>query len=219
MSIGEDRARHAYIIDDDRDVRVSISVLLRTMSIPARPFACAQDFLQELPALQPGCLILDISMPGQDGLELLSELRGRGCAWPVAIMTGNSQVKLAVRAMKLGALEFLEKPFTDGDLAQVLEQSFQLLDATREADMAAREVHSTLAAMSRRERDVLSLVIDGCSNKLIARQLSLSPRTVEMHRARLMKRVGATNAAELLRFASQAGLLGGRASAHLGAAA
>jgi len=122
-------------------------------------------------------------------------------------MTGHGEVKSAVRAMKLGAIEFLEKPFRDTDLADTLERGFELLARKRAAGTATEQARATLDAMTPRERDVLAFVTEGLSNKLIAHRLSLSTRTVEMHRARLMKRVGAANTAELVRFASAAGLL------------
>lgn len=207
MEEGQPIERIAYVIDDDRDVRVSISVLLRTMAIASRPFACAQDFIEDYPHLREGCIVIDIAMPGKDGLTLLAELRSLGCDWPVAIMTGHGAVKSAVQAMKLGAIEFLEKPFRDTELAETLERGFELIERNRASCAASDQAQAMLKAMSARERDVLALVTEGLSNKLIAHRLSLSTRTIEMHRARLMKRVGAANTAELVRFASVAGLL------------
>lgn len=199
--------RLAYIIDDDRDLRVSLSILLRTMSVVSRPFSCAQDFIEEYAHLEPGCLILDIAMPGKNGLAALAELRALGCDWPVAIVTGHGEVKSAVRAMKLGAIDFLEKPFRDTDLADTLNRGFELLSERRLCESATKQAKATVQAMRPREREVFALVTEGLPNKLIAHRMSISIRTVEMHRARLMKRVGATNTAELVRFASVAGLL------------
>jgi two-component system response regulator FixJ len=177
------------------------------MKIASRPFSSAQDFLDEYEHLEPGCLILDIAMPGKDGLSALSELRALGCDWPVAIMTGHGEVKSAVRAMKLGAIDFLEKPFRDIDLADILERGRALLDQRAMNVAATKHAQATLQSLRPRERDVLALVTKGLPNKLIAHRLSLSIRTVEMHRARLMKRVDAANTADLMRFASVAGLL------------
>lgn len=197
----------AYVIDDDRALRVSLSVLLRTMETDTRPFSCAEDFLEELPHLRPGCLVVDIAMPGKDGLTLLADLRDCGCDWPVIIMTGHGEVKSAVRAMKLGAIEFLEKPFSDNELQDALTRGFEWLRKKQLTERSANQCKLSFEAVRPRERDVLNLIIEGLPNKLIAHRLSLSIRTVEMHRARLMKRVGAANSAELVRLASVAGVL------------
>jgi two-component system, LuxR family, response regulator FixJ len=208
MAESSDVGRMAYIIDDDRDLRISLYVLLRTMGVDSRPFACAQDFAEEYAHLQPGCIILDIAMPGKDGLTLLADMRGLGCDWPVAIMTGHGEVKSAVRAMKLGAIEFLEKPFRDTELAEALDRGFEFLDHKRVSGLAEERAKAAFKTMSSRERDVLELITEGLPNKLIAHRLAISVRTVEMHRARLIKRVGVANTAELVRYASLAGLLG-----------
>ena len=201
--------RIVYIIDDDRDVRISLGMLLRSRALASRPFASAEDFIDEYPSLAAGCIMLDITMPGKDGLSLLADLRASGCEWPVIMMTGHSEVRAAVRAMKLGAIEFLEKPFEEADLGETLEECFSLLAQAGQRSAEATRARAILAALSPRERHVLQLVVEGLPNKLIAHRLDLSIRTIEMHRASLMKSVQGRNTVDLMRFAATAGVIDG----------
>lgn len=208
--------RIVYIVDDDRDVRISLGMLLRSRALASRPFASAEDFIDEYPSLAAGCIMLDITMPGKDGLSLLADLRASGCEWPVIMMTGHSEVRAAVRAMKLGAIEFLEKPFEETDLAETLGESFSVLAKTGQRCAEATRARAILAALSPRERDVLQLIVEGLSNKLIAHRLDLSIRTIEMHRASLMKSVQGRNTADLMRFAAKVGIIHGSLDAGSG---
>lgn len=197
--------RQVYIIDDDRDVRVALGLELRSLGIRSRPFASAGDFLEELPHLSPGCLLLDIRMPGKNGIELLAELAHRDTRWPVVMMTGHGEVMTAVQAMKLGALEFLEKPFSPDEMMAALEKGFAALDALIGRSSARAQAKTRLATLTRREREVLEKVVAGLSNKEIGLALGLSHRTVEMHRARLMRKLDASNLVELLALTADAG--------------
>jgi two-component system response regulator FixJ len=202
--------RPVYIIDDDRDVRVALGLELRSLDIRSRPFASAGDFLEELPHLTPGCLLLDIRMPGKNGIELLAELAHRDIRWPVVMMTGHGEVMTAVQAMKLGALEFLEKPFAPEEMIAALDKGFQALDTLIGRTGVRAEARSRLATLTGREREVLEKVVTGLSNKEIGLEMGLSHRTVEMHRARLMRKLGTSRMVELLALAADAGLGTGR---------
>jgi two-component system response regulator FixJ len=195
-----------YIVDDDRDVRSSISFMLGIAGMRTRPFASGLDFIDSLEHLEPGCILLDVRMPDIDGVEVLEELAKREITWPVIIMTGHGEVSLAVQTMKLGALDFLEKPFEEDLLQACLGRaSAALAKDTGEADIR-REAKVRIERLTERERDVLQGLIGGLSNKLIAHRLGISLRTAEMHRANMMHRLGVKSLADALRIASQAGL-------------
>jgi two-component system response regulator FixJ len=198
--------RFAYIVDDDRDVRLSLGLLLKAFGIASRPFTEADDFLAELDHLKPGCVIIDVRMPGRDGVALLSEIVARGFRWPSIIITGHAEVQTAVRAMKMGAIEFLEKPFDQDDLLAALERGFADLADQAESGHAAREAELRIAKLTPRERAVLDGILAGCSNKHMALQMDLSPRTIELHRANLMRSLQVSSLTELLVTAAAAGL-------------
>jgi two-component system response regulator FixJ len=164
------------------------------------------DLLADIQDLPPGCLLLDIRMPGLDGLTLLGELAKREITWPAVIMTGHGDLPTAIRSIRLGAVDFLEKPFSDEALFAALNRSFLLLDRLA-PQRAAIEAHRRVELLSPREREVLSGLLAGKPTKQIALDLKLSPRTVEMHRSRLMRRLGTPNLTELLILAAAAGLL------------
>lgn len=198
--------RLAYIVDDEREVRVALSCELKAEGIEARPFASAADFLEEVPYLRPGCLILDVRMPGKNGVELLAELVQLGIRWPAIMITGHAEVITAVQAMKLGAVEFLEKPFSDEALLAALDRGFAMLEATSWTVSTRQRAQTRLQKLTPREREVLMGVIEGMSNKLIAVRLDLSHRTVEMHRSNLMRKLEVAGITELLGVAAQAGI-------------
>lgn len=195
-----------YIVDDDRDVRSSISFMLGTSGTPSRPFGSGRDFLDSLDHLEPGCILLDIRMPDMDGVEVLQELARREIDWPVVIMTGHGEVALAVQTMKLGAVDFLEKPFDEELLRHCLQRASALLKRDNEAAARRRESKSRIAKLTERERDILQGLVAGLPNKLIAHRFGISLRTAEMHRANMMQRLGVKGLAEALRVASEAGL-------------
>jgi two-component system response regulator FixJ len=198
--------RPVYIVDDDRHMRASLSLLLKSAGMAATAYMAGSDLLDDIDSLPPGCLLLDIRMPGLDGLSLLGELARRGITWPAVIMTGHGDLPTAISSIRLGAVDFLEKPFSDGDLFGALHRSFLLLDKSA-PQRTAVEAHRRVERLSPREREVLSGLVAGKPTKQIANDLKLSPRTVEMHRSRLMRRLGTSNLTELLTLAAAAGLL------------
>jgi two-component system response regulator FixJ len=197
------RASRIYVIDDDEDVREAVAFLLRGAGFIPHLFASALQFLEECESLPPACVISDLRMPGISGLELVRCLKERGLPHPVIVVTGHGDVGLAVEAMKAGAFDFLEKPLDDAVLLKALLGA-QNADAGDYLERS-RAVEQ-IAALSPRETDVLRLVVAGRANKLIAQQLGISPRTVEVHRANLMRRLGAESLSELVRMSLAAGL-------------
>lgn len=193
--------RLAYVIDDDRDMRVSLRMLLQEDAIEARPFLSAQDFLDSLDELRPGPILLDVRMPVMDGIELLQALAERAVRWPVIMMTGHAEVPLAVKAMKLGALDFLEKPFPHSELSALMARAFDLVDAQAQ-DGSLAEARERLERLTPRERQILDAVARGLSNKEIGLELDISHRTVEMHRGRMMRRLGARRLSDVIALVS-----------------
>jgi FixJ family two-component response regulator len=200
------KPRTVYVVDDDRDVRLMISFMLNDAELTSRPFASGADFLEALEELKPGCILLDVRMPDMDGIEVMAELARRGVDWPVVFVTGHGDVPLAVEAMKLGAIDFLQKPFAERDLLDAFERGFAGLEQGREAADRRREARERIAALTAREAEVLQGLLGGLSNKLLADRLGISLRTVEMHRGNMMDRLGVDNLAEALTLAMEAGV-------------
>jgi two-component system response regulator FixJ len=195
-----------YVIDDDPAMRDSLDFLLGAAGFAVRLFENAEAFLGALPGLGVGCVLTDVRMPGTDGIELLRLLNAAGPnRLPVIVMTGHGDIPLAVEAMKLGALDFLEKPFEDERLVAVIETALKRNGGGDPApdhdDMRAR-----LASLSQRELQVMKGLVHGQSNKVIARDYDISPRTVEVYRANVMTKMQAGNITDLVRFAMRAGL-------------
>lgn len=195
-----------YIVDDDRDVRSSISFMLGTSGWRTKPFTSGQEFVDTLDELEPACVLLDIRMPGLDGVQVLQTLVGQEIGWPVVIMTGHGEIPLAVQTMKLGAVDFLEKPFEEEPLQACLGRAWELLERVTEEERCQREARSSIERLTQRELEVLQGLRGGLSNKLVAHQLGISLRTAEMHRANMMARLRVKSLAEALRIASEAGL-------------
>ncbi|MEA1015877.1 response regulator transcription factor [Sphingosinicella sp. LY1275] len=193
-------------MDDDRDVRRSISFMLGTTELKSRPFASGTDFLESLEELEPGCVLLDIRMPEVDGFQVMAELENKGIDWPVIIMTGHGEVSVAVRAMKMGAIDFIEKPFEEEVLLGSLERAFELLRDRGEKAERKRSARERISHLTTREREVLQGLMAGLPNKMLARHLDISLRTVEMHRANMMDRLQVGSLAEALTLAVQAEL-------------
>lgn len=198
--------RYVHVVDDDRDVRRSISFMLGTTDLKSRPFVSGSDFLESLDELDPGCVLLDIRMPEIDGFQVMAELANKGADWPVIIMTGHGEVSVAVRAMKLGAVDFVEKPFEEEVLLGSLERAFELLKDRGEKAQRKRQAAERVALLTAREREVLQGLMAGLPNKMLARRLDISLRTVEMHRANMMDRLQVGSLAEALTLAVQAEL-------------
>jgi two-component system response regulator FixJ len=195
-----------HVVDDDRDVRRSLSFMLGAGEFESRPFASGRDLLDSLADLQPGCVLLDIRMPEMDGFQVMTELAERGVEWPVVVMTGHGEVSVAVRAMKMGAVDFLEKPFDEAMLLASLERAFLLLEDRREKAGRRRQAEERIGQLSSREKEVLRGLMAGLPNKVLARRLDISLRTVEMHRANMMDRLRVGSLAEALTLAVQAGV-------------
>jgi two-component system response regulator FixJ len=194
-----------YVIDDDSALRDSLSFLLAASGLSVRLFDSAAAFLAAPPPLNEGCILTDVRMQGLDGIELLRRLREAGHGIPLIVMTGHGDVPLAVKAMKLGATDFLEKPF-DGEALVKLVRSVLLAEPQSAGiDALSAELISRLASLSQRELQVLNGLVNGKTNKEIARIFDLSPRTVEVYRAKLMTKMQAGSISELVRFAIKAG--------------
>jgi FixJ family two-component response regulator len=193
------RAPLVLVVDDDEAVRSSLKLLLKSAGLASRAYASAAEFLAAYDDRQPGCLVLDIRMPGMNGLELQDELNRRGAAVPVVFITGHGDVPMAVEAMRRGALDFLQKPFRDEDLIDRVHKALAL-DRDNRAQLEAREaICRRLAGLTPREMQVLQLLTLGKSNKQMAGELGVSQRTVEIHRANLMHKAQATSVAQLVR--------------------
>ena len=196
-----------YIVDDDEAVRDSLSLLLESKGYGVNSFGSALDFLVAAHALPIGCLIVDIRMPEMDGLELQQHLIDRSLDFPLIVITGHGDVPLAVRAMKAGAVDFIEKPFASQAILDSIEVAFSRLATPSEQDPIAVAAATKLRLLSPREREVLKGLLAGLPNKTIAYDLAISPRTVEIHRARLMDKMGARSLSELIRLALTAGVM------------
>ena len=195
-----------YLVDDDESIRRSAGFMLKTSGYEVRPFESGVAFLKEAKSLDPGCVLLDVRMPGMDGLEVQQELRDRGIAFPVVVMTGHGDIDVAVRAMKAGAVDFIEKPFEKDVLIEAIEEGAVRIEAAGRRSARAEEAQLRLGALTPRERDVLMGLVRGHPNKTIAYDLGISPRTVEIHRANLMSKLEVTSLSEALRIAFAAGL-------------
>lgn len=186
-----------HVIDDDEDVRRALAFLLGTTGMAVKVYGSATQFLDHYGPQVSGCILSDIRMPGMDGLELMRALKARGSQLPVVIMTGHADIALAVQVMKAGAVDFIEKPFADQVLIGALDGAF-----ARKARGAGGEIpRARMATLSERERQVLDGLVAGHPNKTIAYDLGISPRTVEIHRANLMTKMGAGSLSELVRMA------------------
>jgi two-component system response regulator FixJ len=196
-----------YVIDDDPAMRDSLDFLLDAAGLKARLFDSAVSFLEALPELGPGCIVSDVRMPNLDGLELLKRLRETNKSLPIIIMTGHGDIPLAVEAMKLGAIDFIEKPFEDDRLIGTITAALSGAAQRHKGDAVTADIASRIASLSPRERQVLDGLVAGLSNKLIARDYDISPRTIEVYRANVMTKMQASSVSELVRFAIRGGLL------------
>lgn len=194
-----EKAPTVYIVDDDTGVRTSIRVLLKSVGLASTPLPSAQKFLESFDPAQPGCLILDIRMPGMSGMELQQELNLRGAIVPVIFITGHGDVPMAVEAMRHGAFDFLQKPFRDQDLIDRVQRAIALDRDNRSTLQEHSRIQARLESLTPREREVLDLMTQGKPNKVMAADLGLSQRTVEIHRAHVMEKMGASSVAQLVR--------------------
>jgi len=194
------------IVDDDADVRDSLRALLESAGFEVRDFASAKGVLADTTLAEGACLIADIRMPDMDGLSLQEELVNRRVGLPVIIVTGHGDVPLAVRAMKAGAVDFIEKPFDDELLLQSIKRALSLGRGTRDQVSLAQTAASRIALLTERERQVLERLVAGQPNKVIAYELDISPRTVEIHRAHVMEKMQARSLSDVVRLALAAGV-------------
>ena len=195
-----------YVVDDDRDVRRSLSFMLGASEIRSHPFGSGEDFLDSVPDLQPGCILLDLRMPQMDGFQVMSELASREIDWPVIVMTGHGEVPVAVRAMKLGAVDFIEKPFSEETLLGCFGNAFALLRDREAARRRRSDALERIGQLTVREMDILQGLLAGEANKQLAARLGISLRTVEMHRGNMMDRLAVASLAEALALALEAGV-------------
>lgn len=188
-----------YIVDDDSAVRDGLSMLMRSVSQPAKLFASARAFLESWNPDAAGCLLLDVRMQGMSGLELQKELMRRRITLPVIFITGHGDVQMAVEAMRAGAFDFLEKPFRGDDLLQRINKALAQDQADRDLVHQVDEVRKRLESLTQRELEIARRVINGESNKVVAIELAISQRTVELHRAHIMEKMQARSLAQLVR--------------------
>jgi len=195
-----------HVVDDEESVRRATSFFLKTSGYAVRTWASGAAFLKEVRHIETGCILLDVRMPEMDGLEVQQQLNERGVTMPVIVLTGHGDIAIAVRAMKAGAVDFLEKPFETGALADAIARAFERLTSSTDVAMRAAEADVVLGVLTNRERDVLQGLAQGYPNKTIAYDLGISPRTVEVHRANIMAKLKARSLSEVLRIAFAGGL-------------
>ena len=195
------------IIDDDSSMRMSLQRLLRTMGYQTRVFACADDFLHaDFAPGSVGCLVLDVKMPGMSGIDLQEELRKRGLEFPIVFITGHGTIPMSVRAMKHGAIDFLEKPFDENDLVRAISGAMEKCRETMALRLEINELQSRFDTLTPREQEVFFHVVAGMLNKQIASELGTSEKTIKVHRARVMEKMQAQSLAELVRMAGKLGV-------------
>jgi FixJ family two-component response regulator len=195
----KERQPIVFVVDDDEAVRSSLRLLLKSVGLAATALPSAQEFLATYDPQQPGCLVLDVRMPGMSGLELQQQLNLRGAIIPVIFITGHGDVPMAVEAMQHGAFDFLQKPFRDQDLIDRIQRALTK-DKQNRAELGERSRYrERLETLTPREREVLALVTSGKPNKVMAGDLGVSQRTVEIHRARVMEKMGVPSLAQLVR--------------------
>lgn len=191
-----------HIVDDEEPVRKSLAFLLSSTGFAVRIHASAAAFLELAPGIRNGCLVTDLRMPDIDGVELLRRLNGIGAMLPTIVVTGHGDVQMAVEAMKNGAIDFIEKPFSDEVLIDSIRRAVDKAASQVDTDTMRARTHERLASLSQREVQVLRGIVEGKANKTIAFELSISPRTVEVYRAGLMSKMQTKSLAELIRMIS-----------------
>ena len=194
-----------HVIDDDEAVRDSLAFLLESADFKIRTYESALHFLSRLDEVEPGCVVTDVRMPGMSGLELVRELNRRAVHMPVVVITGHGDVPLAVEAMRGGVIDFIEKPFSDDAILSALRTALQRGQDSREVADERKVMVERVGSLSTRERQVLNGLVAGQANKVVALELGISPRTVEVYRANLMTKMRASSLSELIRMALIAG--------------
>jgi len=194
-----------FIVDDEDQVRNAIGLLLETVKLPHRGFASAADFLSEFDPEAPGCIVLDLRMPGMSGMELQSRLRAMGSTLPIVFVTAHGDVPTAVQAVKAGAVDFIQKPFQDQKLLDMIHEALARDTKSRSDRKEVAAIEGRMASLTPREREVMVLVTLGKRNKTIARELGISQRTVEVHRARVMEKMRVRSVSELVQMVLRTG--------------
>jgi two-component system response regulator FixJ len=197
--------RTVFVVDDDAAALDSLVMLLRSDGLNPSGFSSATSFLEALTPESRGCVISDVRMPGMDGVQLLKELKAMGCILPVIVITGHADVTVAVQAMKAGAAEFVQKPYESELILRMVRTCLEDNDDAVDANAKRTRVVRRMESLTARERQVLDLIMDGASNKVIASGLSISPRTVEIYRANVMSKMRADNLSELIRMTLSSG--------------
>ena len=195
-----------YVVDDDSSVREAIKSLIRSVGLRVETFGTAQEFLKSARPDAPGCVVLDVRLPGLSGLDLQRELAANGINLPVIFITGHGDIPMSVRAMKAGALEFLTKPFRDQDLLDAILQALERDLSARQQRSETAELRERFDSLTAREREVMGLVVSGLLNKQIAGELGTSEVTIKIHRSQVMKKMGAGSLAELVRMTEKLGI-------------
>lgn len=196
------KAGLAHIVDDDEAIRDALSWLLRSRGVVSRCWSSAESFLDDYSTDMSGCLLLDIRMTGMTGIELHEHLIVRGCTLPILFLTGHGDVPMAVQALKRGAFDFIEKPFNDNELADRVLEALKLDESRRWRDADRAQIEERLASLTERERDVMARILAGKLNKVIADDLQIAMRTVEVHRAHLFEKMKVRSAVELAQILS-----------------
>jgi two-component system response regulator FixJ len=197
--------RTVFVVDDDAAALDSLVMLLKSDGLTAKGFISAHDFLATFDPEARGCVITDLRMPSMDGVELIKALKAVGCILPVIVITGHADVSRAVDAMKAGANDFLEKPYESEQILRAVRACLEDNDAAVDAEAARNRIQRRMASLTTRERQVLDLIMEGASNKVIAAKLAISPRTVEIYRANVMSKMRADSLSELIRTTITAG--------------
>jgi FixJ family two-component response regulator len=188
-----------YVVEDDPTLRSLIKALTQSISLATREFSSADSFLEHYDPRQPGCLVLDIFMPGMSGLELQDELNRRGAVIPVIFITGHADVASAVAAVRHGAFNYLQKPFRNSELIDSVREALELDRRSRQVLAQQDAIRDRIASLTPREREVLELIVQGLASKVMAEEMGVSKRTVELHRSRVMDKMGASSIAQLVR--------------------
>ena len=195
-----------YIVDDDKLARESLAWLIESVGLPVKDYALGMEFLEQFSAEMTGCLVLDVRMPVINGMDLYIRLQQLGCTLPVIMMTGHADVGMAVRAMKSGVYDYIEKPYNDSIMLERIQSAIAFDLDNRKAQERVNGVNKRLAALTPREREVLHCILKSTANKLIASELGISIKTVELHRSNLMTKMQAKSVTELVRLALIAGI-------------